>query len=192
MLNEGVKNILSGHHLYKNQKFDLDIWLYDLNIIKEHLVSRGIHHTKFGNFQRKGSKDIERTSHGLQTDRKMQNNLPPFFKRRYKNSVRDMFCSNVWRHSQFKKKSPKIPHCANFHAICFGTHGPLVHDFRFESMQRYSQKLQKVNFLHIYISTFLWNDLSFCVIRAVRLFEIFINANGKCLCKFHALQSACL
>ena len=53
------------------------------------------------------------------------------------------------------KKSPKIPHRANFHAICFGTHGPLVQDFRFESMQRDSQKLQKVNFLHIYISTFL-------------------------------------
>ena len=86
-------------------------WLYDLNIIKEHLVSRGIHHTKFGNFQRKGSKDIERTSHGLQTDRRMQNNLPPFFKRRYKNSVRDMFCSNVWRHSQFKKKPQNTSSC---------------------------------------------------------------------------------
>ena len=78
ILNEGVKEILSGHHLSKDQKFDLDLWLCDLKIIKEHVVSRGIHHTKFGNFQRKVLKDMERTSHGLHTDRKMQNNLPLF------------------------------------------------------------------------------------------------------------------
>ena len=34
--------------------------------------------TKYGIDQVKGSKDIDRTRFGLQTDRQLQNNMPPF------------------------------------------------------------------------------------------------------------------
>ena len=78
------QKILSGQHLCQNQHFSLEIWPYELKINREHILSRGIHCTKFGNFQWKESKDIEQTSLGPQTKRQpnwqMQNNMPPFFK----------------------------------------------------------------------------------------------------------------
>ena len=63
------QEILSGHHFYEEQKFDLDLWLCDLWVNREHLLPRGIHCTKFGNFQAKNLKEIEWTSLGLQTNR---------------------------------------------------------------------------------------------------------------------------
>ena len=39
-----------------------------MKINRGHLISVGIHSIKFGNFQAEGSKDIEQTSLGLQTD----------------------------------------------------------------------------------------------------------------------------
>ena len=40
----------------KDQRFDLDLWPWDLKINRKHLLSKGIHCTKFGNFQAKGVK----------------------------------------------------------------------------------------------------------------------------------------
>ena len=61
--------ILSGHYLYKDQQFDLDLWPCDLKINRGHLhiLPKAIHSTKFGNFQAIWSKDIELTLLGLQT-----------------------------------------------------------------------------------------------------------------------------
>ena len=76
-----------GHHLYKDQQFDLDLWPCDLKISREHLISQGILCTKFDNFQAQKSKDIKWTLLGLQTDQ--ETNQPtsakqyaPFFQRR--------------------------------------------------------------------------------------------------------------
>ena len=61
-----------------------------LKINRDHLLIKGNNCTKFGIDQVKGLKDIERTTHGLQTDRptdippdiptdrQLQNNMPPF------------------------------------------------------------------------------------------------------------------
>ena len=60
--------------------FDLD--LCDLEINRDHLLIKGNPYTRLGIDQVKGSKDIERTTLGLQTDRpiyrQLQNNMPPF------------------------------------------------------------------------------------------------------------------
>lgn len=58
---------------FKIQQFYLDLWPCDLKVNGEHSNSRGIHCTKFGNFQGKGSNSIEQTSLRLQTD--TQNNM---------------------------------------------------------------------------------------------------------------------
>ena len=63
------QKIFSRHHLNKDLQFDLDLWPYDLKNNKSHLLSEGIHFIKLGNFQVKGSKDIERKSLGLKIDR---------------------------------------------------------------------------------------------------------------------------
>ena len=49
--------------------FDLDLWTYDLKINRDHLLIEGNPCTIFGIDQMKGSKDIKRTTLGLQTDR---------------------------------------------------------------------------------------------------------------------------
>ena len=49
---------MRGQHLFKDQQFDLDFWPCNLKINRELLLSRGIHCTKFGNFQAQESKDI--------------------------------------------------------------------------------------------------------------------------------------
>ena len=68
------------------------VWPWPLNIwpenqFRDHLLIEGISCTKFGIDQMKGSKDIERTTFGLHTDRRptdiptdreLQNNMPPF------------------------------------------------------------------------------------------------------------------
>ena len=59
------QEILNRRHLYKDQQFDLGPC--DLKINRGHLISRGIHCTKFGNFQMMESKDIEWTLLGPQT-----------------------------------------------------------------------------------------------------------------------------
>ena len=47
-----------------DQQFDLDLWQCDQKINRGHLLPRGIHFTKFGNFLANGSGDIEqRTLH---------------------------------------------------------------------------------------------------------------------------------
>ena len=51
---------------------------HDLKINRDHLLIEGNPCTNFGIDQVKGSKDIERTKFGLQTDRQLQNNMPPF------------------------------------------------------------------------------------------------------------------
>ena len=53
--------IPSGHHLYKGEQFNFKPYACDLKINSEHLLSRGIHLAKFGNFEAKGPKDIKRT-----------------------------------------------------------------------------------------------------------------------------------
>ena len=52
-----------------------------------YLLAKGIQCTKFGKFEAKGSKDIERTSFGLETDRPTNRpaNMPSFFEREHKN-----------------------------------------------------------------------------------------------------------
>ena len=81
-----VQEILSSQHFFKDQQFyqrpAVLSLTFDLKINREHLLSMNIHCTSFGNFQAKGSKDIEQTSLGLHTNRKEQNNMSPFFKGR--------------------------------------------------------------------------------------------------------------
>ena len=48
---------LSEHHLYKDQKFDLDLWPCNLNVDSEHLLSRNIHCNKLGFFLGGGHKN---------------------------------------------------------------------------------------------------------------------------------------
>ena len=52
---------MSRQQYFKDQQFDPDLWPCDLNINRCHLLSGGItcNCTKFGNFQAKGSTDIE-------------------------------------------------------------------------------------------------------------------------------------
>ena len=57
---------------------DLDLETCDLKINRDNLLIEGNFCTKFGIDQVKGSKDIERTTLGLQTERQLQNNMPPF------------------------------------------------------------------------------------------------------------------
>ena len=62
--------------------FDLDLWTCDLKINRDHLIIGRSSCTMFGIDQVKGSKDIERTTHGLQTDRPtVAKQYAPFFKR---------------------------------------------------------------------------------------------------------------
>ena len=71
---------LSGQYNFLDQQFDLNFWPCDLKISRKHLLCRGIHSTKFGYFQAKGSKDIERKSLGIQTDRStVAKRYAPFF-----------------------------------------------------------------------------------------------------------------
>ena len=62
--------------------FDLDLLTCDLKIKRDHLLIKGNPCTEFGIDKVKGSKDIKRTTLGLQTnrptDRQLQNNMPPF------------------------------------------------------------------------------------------------------------------
>ena len=45
------QKILSRQHFLKDQQFDLDLCPCDLKNNRDHLLARGIHCTKFGNFQ---------------------------------------------------------------------------------------------------------------------------------------------
>ena len=56
-----VYTILSVQHIGLRSTIDSDPWSCDLKTNRKHLLSRGIHWTKFGNFQPKGSKDTGRT-----------------------------------------------------------------------------------------------------------------------------------
>ena len=53
----------------------------------------------FGNFQAKESKDIERSSLGLETDRQSQNNMLPFQKR-----ARNIHVDNITQNSDLRAK----------------------------------------------------------------------------------------
>ena len=59
---QGSFKYWSDNIFFKDQQFDLHLWPRGLNIIRGHLLSRGIPCTKFGNFPAKGSTDIEHTS----------------------------------------------------------------------------------------------------------------------------------
>ena len=60
--------------------FDLDLWTCDLKINRDHLLIGHNPCTKFGIDQVKWSKDIERATHGLQTDRPtVAKQYAPFF-----------------------------------------------------------------------------------------------------------------
>ena len=63
---------------FKN--LDLDLWPCELNINRGYLLYRGIHCTKFSIFPAKRSREIEHPLLSLQTNRQVQNNMPPFFK----------------------------------------------------------------------------------------------------------------
>ena len=63
------QEILNGQHLLIDQQFDRNLWPCDLKINQGHLLPRGIHCSKSANSQPKGSKDIERSSLSLQTNR---------------------------------------------------------------------------------------------------------------------------
>ena len=72
--------IPSGQHLYKGEQFNFKPYACDLKINSEHLLSRGIHLAKFGNFEAKGPKDIKRTGmlslfYFIQSNDK---NIPPW------------------------------------------------------------------------------------------------------------------
>ena len=61
-----IKEIKQGHTILSRQhigfqQIDSDPWSRDLKINSEHLLSRGIHWSKFGNFQPKRSKYTWRT-----------------------------------------------------------------------------------------------------------------------------------
>ena len=45
-LTEEGQSIWSGHHSYKDQQFELDLWPRDLKFMREHLLSRNKHCTK--------------------------------------------------------------------------------------------------------------------------------------------------
>ena len=55
------QKILSRKHFFKDQQFNLDLWPCALKVNRGHLLPRGINCTRFGNFQAKGSRDIEWT-----------------------------------------------------------------------------------------------------------------------------------
>ena len=72
--------IPSGQHLYKGEQLNFKPYACDLKINSEHLLSRGIHLAKFGNFEAKGPKDIKRTGmlslfYFIQSNDK---NIPPW------------------------------------------------------------------------------------------------------------------
>ena len=81
---------MSGHHLYKDLHFDLDLWPREK--IREHL-SRDNNCTKFGNSSIKRylgdstwytEQSTDRQTDDRQTDKptdnpKIQNNMPPLF-----------------------------------------------------------------------------------------------------------------
>ena len=62
------QKILSGQYFNKDQKYDLGLWP------RKHPLY------KFCNFKATRSKDVDRASLCLQTDRQVQNNICPFFK----------------------------------------------------------------------------------------------------------------
>ena len=94
------QKILSGQHsglrrVGWEELFDHDLWTCDLKINRDHLLIECNPCTKFGIDQVKGSKDIERTTLGLQTDRPKEwptdqptvaKQYVPFFKGDYKNT----------------------------------------------------------------------------------------------------------
>ena len=49
------QEILSRQHFFKVQQFYLELWPCDFRINRDHLLPRGIHCTKFGNFQAESS-----------------------------------------------------------------------------------------------------------------------------------------
>ena len=89
---EASKQGIKGLKIYKVDKtlgskewFDLDLRTCDLKINRDHLLIKGNPCTKFGIDQVKGSKDIDRTTLGLQTERPtdrptVAKQYAPFFK----------------------------------------------------------------------------------------------------------------
>ena len=80
------QNILSGQHTWLWRVVWPWLWSSDLKINRDHLLIDDNPYIKFGTDQVKGSRDIERTTLGLQTDRltdrhtdrQLQNNMPLF------------------------------------------------------------------------------------------------------------------
>ena len=69
---QGIKIYKVDKTLGSKEWFDLDLWTGDLKINRDHLLIKGNPCTKFGIDQVKGSKDIEWTTLGLQTDRPIE------------------------------------------------------------------------------------------------------------------------
>ena len=72
------QEILSGQHLFKDQQFDLDLWIQN-QLWVTFSIPRGIHGTKFGNFQAKGSKDIDNLSIYVEIDENHTKEIKCFF-----------------------------------------------------------------------------------------------------------------
>ena len=119
---ERVKRYWVDNTVGREEWFDLDFWTCDLKINKDHLLIEGNHCTKFGIDQVKGSKDIERTTLGLQTDRptdqptyqpktnqQLQINMTPF-SREHKNKIKKLFLmltdkkTKDWKYRYIKKE----------------------------------------------------------------------------------------
>ena len=82
---QGIKICKVDNTLGSKEWFNLDFWTCDLKINRDHLLIGLNPCTKFGIDQVKGSKDIDRTKLGLQTDRPtdrptVAKQYAPFFK----------------------------------------------------------------------------------------------------------------
>ena len=90
---EGVKRYWADNTVGWEEWFDLDLWTCDLKINRDHLLIEGNPCTKYGIDQVKGSKDIDRTRLGLQTDIRTDrltgscNTICPLFQGGHKKTV---------------------------------------------------------------------------------------------------------
>ena len=100
------QKILSKKHFFKDQQFNLDLWPCDLKVNRGHLLPRGINCTRFGNFQAKGSRDIEWTTFFSKT-----NDLTLTFDHVTSKSIGVIYsfvASNVPNLTTFKQRGQKI------------------------------------------------------------------------------------
>ena len=132
-VSKGLKYIKLTTH-WAQEWFDLDLWTCDLKINMDHLLTEGNPCTKFGIDQMKGSKDIEWTTFGLQTDRltnrqtdrQLQNNMPPFSKGGGGHKKSFCYCLN----NLDKWPMDHINHVSSWQAWALSKHINLDKDFK--------------------------------------------------------------